>query len=129
MAKEYALTVVMPEFDEEAAYNHDRPISSLIRTQLLHLHTAENLVLPEKDRTGININHLLTERQASEYIQKVTALLHRHGKAAKRKAAASGTSKGGQKVAKKARKAYGSKASSSKAPKTRSSAKRGNSRR
>jgi hypothetical protein len=129
MAKEYALTVAMPEFDEESAYNHDRPISSLIRTQLLHLHTAENLVLPEKDRTGININHLLTERQASEYIQEVTALLHRHGKAAKRKAAASGKSKGGQKGPKKAGKASRrSKASGSKAPRTRSSAKRGKSR-
>jgi hypothetical protein len=45
-------------------------------------------VLPNKTRTGVNINNLLTERQASEYIQKVTALLHEHGKAAKLKAAA-----------------------------------------
>jgi hypothetical protein len=127
MAKEYALTVEIPEFDEEAAYDHDRPISSLIRTQLLHLHTVENFVLPEKDRTGININHLLTEHQASEYIQKVTALLHRQGKAAKRKAAASGKSKGGE-DRKKAGRASGSKASGSKAQKTRSSAKKGKSR-
>jgi len=128
MAKEYALTVEMPEFDEQAAYNHDRPISSLVRTQLLHLHTAENLCLPEKVRTGININHLLTERQASEYIQKVTALLHRHGKAAKRKAAASSKSKGRKKDSKKASKAPGSKASAGKAQKPRLSAKKRKSR-
>ena len=81
MALEDAPTVEVLKFDEEEAYNHDRPISSLIRTQLLHLHYAENLVVPPKARTNININHLLTERQASEYIQKVTRLLHRYGKA------------------------------------------------
>jgi hypothetical protein len=85
MAKEYAKTVEVPEFDEKAAYDHDRPISGLIRNQLLHLHMVEQ-VLPEKDRTGENINHLLTERQASEYIQKVTARLHRYGKPGKKKA-------------------------------------------
>jgi hypothetical protein len=88
MAQKYARTIEVPKLDEAAAYNHDRPISSLIRTQLLHLHTVENLVLSPKTRTGININNLLTERQASEYIQKVTALLHEHGKAAKLAAAA-----------------------------------------
>ena len=85
MALEDAPMVEVLKFDEEEAYNHDRPISSLIRTQLLHMHLAENLgVVPPKARTNININHLLTERQASEYIQKVTALLHRYGKASSR---------------------------------------------
>ena len=128
MAKEYARTIEVPEFDEEAAYNHDRPISSLIRTQLLHLHTAENLWLPEKDRTNININHLLTERQASEYIQKVTALLQRHGEAAKRKTAASGKSKKGKGASPKSGKVSGSKAPGSQAQRTRSSARKGKSR-
>lgn len=81
MALEDAPTVEVLKFDEKEAYNHDRRISSLIRTQLLHLHHAENLVVPPKARTNININHLLTEHQASEYIQKVTRLLHRYGKA------------------------------------------------
>lgn len=80
MARNYAFTIEVPEFDENAAYNHDRPISTLIRTQLLHLHTAENLLLPKEERTNTNINSLNTERQASEYIAKVTALLRRHGK-------------------------------------------------
>jgi hypothetical protein len=81
MAKTYAKTVTVPAFDEEAAYNQDRPISSLIRTQLLHLTTVENLNLPSRFRTGININDLRTERDAGEYIQRVTAALHTHATA------------------------------------------------
>jgi hypothetical protein len=86
MAKEYAMTIEVPEFDEVAAYNHHRPISGLIRTQLLHLHAAEQH-LPRKDRSNININDLHTEHQASEYIQKVTAKLHARVEPRKTKAA------------------------------------------
>src|SRR5579862_4690129 len=82
---EFAKTVDVPEV-EAGAYNHDRPISSLIRTQLLHLHTAENLHLPPAMRTNTNINNLHTEREASEYIAKVTASLQQHGKAEAAKA-------------------------------------------
>lgn len=85
MALKDAPLVEILKFDEADAYNHDRKISSLIRTQLLHLHHAENLALPPNARTNININDLLTELQASEYIQKVTRLLHRYGKASSRK--------------------------------------------
>ncbi|SRR5579871_590755 len=85
MSIEDAPKVDIKEFDEKKAYNPDRPISSLIRTQLLHLHHAEHIVVPEKERTNININTLLTERQASEYIQRVTALLHKHSKKAVKK--------------------------------------------
>jgi hypothetical protein len=85
MAIKDAPTVDIIEFDEKEAYNPDRPISSLIRTQLLHLHHAERLRVPPEEHTNININTLHTERQASKYIQKVTALLHKHGKAAAKK--------------------------------------------
>lgn len=88
MATKFEKTVDLPKFDEAAAYNHDRPISSLIRTQLLHLHTAENLQLPPEVRTNININNLHTEREASEYIARVTAALHEHGKKRAKSAAA-----------------------------------------
>ncbi len=91
MAIKDAPKVDIIEFDKKAAYNPDLPISSLIRTQLLHLHHAEHLVVPPEARTNININTLHTERQASKYIQKVTALLHKHGKkAAKRSKPAKG---------------------------------------
>ena len=85
MAQQFAKTVNVLKFDENEAYDHDRPISSLIRTQLLHLHQAEHIQVPEKERTNININDLHTEREASEYIAKVTRLLHKHGKAAGKK--------------------------------------------
>lgn len=86
MAIKDAPTIDIIEFDEKEAYNPDRPISSLIRTQLLHLHHAEHIVVPEKQRTNININMLHTEREASKYIHTVTALLHKHGKKAAKKA-------------------------------------------
>ena len=85
MAIKDAPTVDIIEFDEKEAYNHDRPISSLVRTQLLHLHHAEHIVVPPKERTNININTLHTEHEASKYIQKVTELLHKHGKKAAKK--------------------------------------------
>ena len=119
MAKQYALTVEIPQFDEKAAYNHHRPISSLIRTQLLHLHTAENLILAEKDRTNININDLHTELQASEYIRKVTAKLHAHGKAA-----AKSKAKAQKKSVKKSGKASGKKGPGGKVRKSRSGTKK-----
>jgi hypothetical protein len=68
---------------EKEAYNPDRPISGLIQMQLIHLSTAEQTLLP-KQRTGINISTLHSEGQAAEYIQKVTAMLHRAGKAKKK---------------------------------------------
>jgi hypothetical protein len=80
MALSDAPVVRVLKFDEKKAYNPDRPISSLIRTQLLHLHHAENIQVPLAARTNTNINNLLTERQASEYIHKVTILLHQYGK-------------------------------------------------
>jgi hypothetical protein len=93
MALKDAPKIEVLQFDEKEAYDEDRPISGLIRTQLLHLHQAENLNLPQKYQTGTNINDLLTEGQAGKYIQKVTALLHRNGRAAKRRAAAGNNSK------------------------------------
>ena len=74
----------VPEVEKEA-YNPDRPISGLIQMQLIHLSTAEQMLPPTVRRTGINIATLHTEGQAAEYIQKVTALLHRAGKAKKKK--------------------------------------------
>jgi hypothetical protein len=80
MALKDAPIVEVLKFDEAEAYDHNRPISGLIRTQLLHLHHAEQLVVPAKAQTNVNINKLHTELEASEYIEKITALLHKHGK-------------------------------------------------
>jgi hypothetical protein len=79
MAKKDFLIVDIPQVDDADAYDPDRPISSLVRTQLLHLHHAEQIAIPKNKQTNTNINHLLTERQASEYIAAITALLHQYG--------------------------------------------------
>src|SRR4051812_9562774 len=77
--KKYAKVVDVPKIDEEEkAYNHDRPISSLLLHQLRHLHAAEQS-LPEKDRTDTNVSRLHTEREASKYIQQVMRKLHPQG--------------------------------------------------
>ena len=93
--KEYARVVEVPAIEkDERAYDHDRPISSLIMHQLRQLHAAEQF-LDDKDRTHINITELHTELQASKYIQKVMRKLHplgtkkRVGKARQRKRFAS----------------------------------------
>jgi len=118
MALKDAPIVNMLSFDENEAYDHDRPISSLIRTQLLHLHTAENLWLPPEKRTNININDLHTEKKASEYIQKVTALLHGHGEGQQKNRPSRAKSKKAKRPAKPRKKAAS--ASRRKATKTRS---------
>jgi hypothetical protein len=81
VAEPFEMTIDVPAFDEKAAYNDQRPISGLVRSQLLHLHQVENLSLAPGRRTGVNINDLHTELDASNYIRKVTALVHRHSKA------------------------------------------------
>jgi len=127
MALKDAPIVNMLNFDENEAYDHDRPISSLIRTQLLHLHTAENLWLPREDRTNTNINDLHTEKQASEYIQKVTALLHRHGR--RQQKAATGTRPRKAAKAAKGRKKMAGSAQKKTSAKRRPAAKKRKSRR
>ena len=127
MALKDAPIVNMLSFDEQEAYNHDRPISSLVRTQLLHMHTAENLWLPPEDRTNTNINDLHTEKEASDYIQQVTALLHRHGRRQQQQATTSAKPKKAGEAAKPRKKAAS--AGRKKSSKTRSAAKKRSSRR
>lgn len=74
MKKKYARLVDVPEIEKDA-YDHDRFISGLVMHQLIHLSTAEQC-LPEKHRTGINISTLHSEREAADYIGRVTRKLH-----------------------------------------------------
>jgi hypothetical protein len=99
----------------EGAYNHDRPISSLIHHQLIHLSAAEHC-LPAEKQTGINIARLHTERQAAEYIQKVTALLHPEGIEKKKSSRGKNTARKSRSSAKK---------TSGKSTRSRKTAKRG----
>jgi hypothetical protein len=59
--------------------NQDRSVSSLLKTQILHLQEAE-FRLPADLQTNIYIHAIKTEGEAGEYIRRVTAALHRaHG--------------------------------------------------
>ncbi len=53
-----------------AAKNLNRPISGLLRDQVVHLHQVE-LTLPPDQQTGIDINTIRTEGQAAVYMNDV----------------------------------------------------------
>jgi hypothetical protein len=79
----YKLVVEVPA-TQANAYNPDRPISDLVRNQVMHLSLAERH-LELRDRTGKDIYAIQTERQASEYIAHVTKKIHEKQKTGKRK--------------------------------------------
>jgi hypothetical protein len=78
------MTVIRIPKPPHSAINHDRPISSLLKTQIVHLQEAE-FRLPVRQQTNIYINRIKTEREAAEYIRQVTARLHPEGAPAKSK--------------------------------------------
>jgi len=65
-----------------SAYNPDRPISDLVRNQILHLSVAERS-LEKHNQSPVDVHSIKTERQASEYIHHLTKKLHEHAKKAK----------------------------------------------
>ncbi len=58
------------------AGDSDRPLSSLLKSQMEHLFEAEKR-LPHRYRSQIYINAIKTEGEAAEYIRKVTEAIHR----------------------------------------------------
>lgn len=60
------------------AYNPDRPMSDLVRNQILHLSLAERH-LEKRHRSGVDVYSIKTEGEASEYIRHLTAKLHPEG--------------------------------------------------
>ena len=73
--------IVIPRASRKA-FNKNRPISTLIQTQIRHLHEVE-MALPPEQQTGIDISLIKTEGEASDYIRRMTSILHpkaaRHG--------------------------------------------------
>ena len=59
----------------KTAMDPQRPVSSLLKTQIEHLQEAE-LRLPLKYQTGIYVNAIRTEGEAAEYIGAVTEAIH-----------------------------------------------------
>jgi len=60
--------------------NSNRPVSSLIRSQLQHLQHAESARLPKEKRDGRRPEDIGTEAEAASYIAKITNLLHPQGR-------------------------------------------------
>jgi len=67
-------TIKVPK-PPESAFNRERPVSSLLRSQLEHLQRAE-FRLPAELQTNIYINAIKTEGEAAAYIGQVTQRLH-----------------------------------------------------
>lgn len=63
-----------------SAMNKDRPISDLIKAQLLHIQHAENARLPKHKRDGRMPGDIRTEAEAASYIAAVTRVLHPEGR-------------------------------------------------
>ena len=63
-----------------SAMNKDRPISSLIKAQLLHIQHAERARLPKEKRVGVKLEDIHTEAEAAAYIAAVTRILHPQGR-------------------------------------------------
>jgi hypothetical protein len=61
-----------------SAFNKNRPVSALLKNQMLHLHEVEKK-FPPAHHSGIYINAIRTEGEAAEYIRRVTARLHPEG--------------------------------------------------
>lgn len=73
------MTIIRVPKPPKSALNKDRPISSLLKTQIRHLQEAE-FRLPARAQTDIYINAIKTEGEAADYIRQVTANLHaEHG--------------------------------------------------
>ena len=83
MKKKYAFVKRVPK-TAKSAYDHDRPISTLIEHQLKHMREVERS-LAEEEQTGIDIATIKTEHQASQYIHRVTAKLHPEGAPARKR--------------------------------------------
>ncbi len=59
----------------KSSMNRDRPVSGLLKSQILHLQEAE-FRLPAKYQTNIYIHSIRTEGDAGEYIREVTHAIH-----------------------------------------------------
>ena len=59
-------------------YNPDREITDLVQNQVRHLSLAERH-FPKHGQTNVDVHSIKTDLEASDYIRRVTALLHPAG--------------------------------------------------
>jgi hypothetical protein len=72
------MAVIKVPKPQEGSFNKNRPVSALLKNQILHLHEVERK-FPPSQHSGIYINAIKTEGEAAAYIKKVTARLHPEG--------------------------------------------------
>jgi hypothetical protein len=72
------MAVIKVPKPQEGSFNKNRPVSALLKGQILHLHEVERK-FPPSQHSGIYINAIKTEGDAAAYIKKVTARLHPEG--------------------------------------------------
>ncbi len=78
LAGEY--TAIRIPIPPASAMNKNRPISSLIKAQLLHIQHAESARLSKEKRVGVKLEDIHTEAEAAAYIAAVTRVLHPQGR-------------------------------------------------
>ena len=69
------MTLIHVPRPPKSAMNPNRPVSSLLKTQIEHLQRAETR-LPHPYQAGIYINAIKTEGEAAKYIRAVTEAIH-----------------------------------------------------
>jgi hypothetical protein len=70
------VTVIQLPRPAASSLNKQRPVSDLIKAQLIHIQHAESGRLPKHKRSGRKLEEIETEAQAAAYIAEVTRLLH-----------------------------------------------------
>lgn len=78
------MTVIKVPRPPQGTSNPDRPASSLLLTQVAHLHEAEKS-LPLRFRSEQYIKTITTEGEAASYIREVTEAIHRAHEEARRR--------------------------------------------
>jgi len=69
------MTVIRVPVPSKNSFNPDRPVSGLLKAQILHLQDAEKR-LPLDLRSNIYINAIKTEGEAADYVRQVTEAIH-----------------------------------------------------
>jgi hypothetical protein len=72
------MAVIKVPKPQAGSFNKNRPLSALLKNQILHLHEVEKKFPPSK-HSGVYINAIKTEGEAADYIRRVTARLHPEG--------------------------------------------------
>lgn len=69
------MTTIKVPTPPKSAYNPHRPLTSLLKAHIEHLHDAEKR-LPPQFRSDMYVNAIQSEGEAANYIRQVTEAIH-----------------------------------------------------